>query len=480
MNLRSKLAVRAAKLTSILIKKMNRGSGVTLPGYVARLIDPRILSHLSNMISEKVIVVMGTNGKTTVNALLCQTLEAEGFKVISNRTGANMQNGIVSAFVLATDKSCALTADYACIEVDEITSVQVLPLLTPDFVVLTNIARDQIDRFGEMETTIQKIKTAFKSTPKTTLVINCDDVFSYSLARECSNPFITYGINENIFKNDSFKENLFCRFCSFNPKDSPLGEDSGKEDESSTATPSNSLKKPTPLHYESYYYGQLGIYSCPLCDFKRPTPEVTATNIARTHDTYSFEIDGLEINSTATATYNIYNTLSAVTVLKASNAKVPHLKESLEHFDYGNNRESTFLVGDSKIQLHLAKNPIGFGQKIALMIKDNKPKDIIYIINDTYQDGEDVSWLWDVDFTLLSETKFEKLLCGGIRKYDVGLRLKYEEIPCEFVDNLETTLKLLIANGTKNIYLILNYSALIPTNVLLNELTHNYKPKLRE
>ena len=453
---------------------MNRGSGVTLPGYVARLIDPQILSHLSTMISEKVIVVMGTNGKTTVNAILYQTLEAEGYAVISNRTGANMVNGIVSAFVLATDKSCVLTADYACIEVDEIASVKVLPLLTPDFVVLTNIARDQIDRFGEMEITIQKIKSAFQSTPITTLLINCDDVFSYSLAKECGNPFITYGINENIFKNDSFKENLFCRFCSFNHKDPPLHETPRKGDEISSATPSDVLEKPTSLHYEFYHYGQLGIYSCTLCDFKRPTPEYTATNIIGIHDHYSFEVNGLEINSTARATYNIYNTLSAVAVLRASEALVPHLKESLEGFDYGNNRESTFMIGDSKIQLHLAKNPIGFGQKIALMIKDEKPKDIIFIINDTYQDGEDVSWLWDVDFSQLSITKAEKLLCGGIRKYDVGLRLKYEEIPCEIVENLEATLESLINSGTKNIYIVLNYSALIPTNTLLKTFYSKY------
>ena len=468
------MAVRAAKLTSTLIKKMNRGSGVTLPGYVARLIDPWILFHLSNMIQEKVIVIMGTNGKTTVNAILYQTLEAEGFRVISNRTGANMLNGIVSAFVLATDKSCALTADYACIEVDEITSVRVLPLLTPDFVVLTNIARDQIDRFGEMEMTIQKIKTAFKSTPETTLVINCDDVFSYSLAKECNNPFITYGINENIFQNDSFKETLFCRFCSFSYKASSFSETPRGEDNiSSTDNLWDLPKKPTPLHYEFYHYGQLGKYSCTLCDFKRPSPEVTATNITRAQDTYSFIIDGLSISSKVTATYNIYNTLAAVTVLKAANAKVPHLKETLDCFDYGNNRESTFMIGDSKIQLHLAKNPIGFGQKIALMIKDEKPKDILFIINDTYQDGEDVSWLWDVDFIQLTKTKAEKLLCGGVRKYDVGLRLKYEEIPCEFVDDLETTLKGLINNGTKNIYLILNYSALVPTNGLLKKLANN-------
>jgi len=451
MNFRSKLAIKTAKLTSTIIKKMNRGSGVTLPGYVARLIDPTILSTLSSMVTEKNIVVMGTNGKTTTNAILHQSLEAEGYKVISNRTGANMYNGIVSAFVLATEKDCTLQADYACIEVDEIASVRVLPLLTPDYALLTNIARDQIDRFGEVEMIFQKIKSAFEGTPDTTLVINGDDVLSYSLARECNNPFVTYGINENVFTEDSTLEKVYCRNC---------------EQKSETLT------KPVPLEYQFYHYGQLGIYACPACDFKRPTPEYTATNIKRTDGVYSFAIDGLEINSTAPATYNIYNTLSAVAVLRVAGANVPHLKESIEGFDYGNNRESTFMIGKAKIQLHLAKNPIGFQQKIALMLKDESPKDVIFLINDTYQDGEDVSWLWDVDFAKLTGAKIRKLLCGGIRKYDVGLRLMYDdkEIPCAFVDNLETTLKLLMAKGTKNIYLILNYSNLYPTNVLLQRL----------
>ena len=451
MNFRSKLAIRTAKLTSVIIKKMNRGSGVTLPGYVARLIDPTILSTLSSMVTEKNIAVMGTNGKTTTNAILYQSLEAEGYKVISNRTGANMFNGIVSAFVLATEKDCTLQADYSCIEVDEITSLRVLPLLTPDYVLLTNIARDQIDRFGEVEMILQKIKSAFESTPETTLMINGDDVLSTSLAMECQNPFITYGINEDVFTEDSSLEKVYCRNCE---------------------RKSESLTEPVPLEYQFYHYGQLGIYACPACDFKRPTPEYTATHIKRRNGVYSFAIGKLKINSTAPATYNIYNTLSAVAVLKAADVKVPHLKKSIEGFDYGNNRESTFIIGKAKIQLHLAKNPIGFQQKIVLMVKDEKPKDVVFLFNDTYQDGEDVSWLWDVDFAKLTQAKIRKLLCGGIRKYDVGLRLMYdnEEIPCEFVENLETTLKLLMAKGTKNIYLVLNYSNLYPTHALLERL----------
>ena len=130
MRLRSILAIKCAKLTSTLIKKLNRGSGVTFPGYVARLIDPRILSTMSGMVRKKTVVTMGTNGKTTTNSIIYHALKAEGEKVIINRTGANMLNGIISAFVLATDSRCRLDADYACIEVDEIASVGVLPDLS--------------------------------------------------------------------------------------------------------------------------------------------------------------------------------------------------------------------------------------------------------------------------------------------------------------------------------------------------------------
>ena len=176
MRIRSKLAIKCAKLTSNTIKKMNRGSGATLPGLVARLIDPKILSTMSDMVREKTIVTMGTNGKTTTNAILYKALEAEGNKVIINRTGANMLNGIISAFVLATNDDCQLDIDYACIECDEFASKTVLPMLKPDCVLLTNISRDQLDRFGEIDITYNVIKGAFTSVPDTTLIINCDDI----------------------------------------------------------------------------------------------------------------------------------------------------------------------------------------------------------------------------------------------------------------------------------------------------------------
>ncbi len=443
MRIRSILAIKCAKCTSYLIKKLNRGSGVTLPGYVARIIDPRILSAMAEMVKEKTIVTMGTNGKTTTNSILYHALKAEEKKVIINRTGANMLNGIISAFVLATDKHCRLDADYACIEVDEIASVRVLPQLKPDCALLTNISRDQLDRFGEVDITFHKLKTAVTSVPNTKLIINCDDVLSYTLAAESENPFITYGISEQIFDDISrseIRESIFCRSC-------------GKK-----------------LEYDFFHYGQLGIYHCPSCGLERPEPDFTASDIELHDELYTFHMDGMDIHSTARTPYNIYNTLSAYAALNALEADRSHFQEMIETFDYGNNRESIFSINGARVQLHLAKNPIGFQQKISLVLKDKKPKDIIIQINDTYQDGEDVSWLWDVDFQYLADAQAATITTTGTRRHDMGLRLKYEDIPCDSTTNLRATVQERTENGTGNLYVIVNYSGLYSTNHMLTEL----------
>ena len=181
-------------------------------------------------------------------------------------------------------------------------------------------------------------------------------------------------------------------------------------------------------------------------------------------------MDGVHIDSTARTPYNIYNTLSAYTALKTMGAGYAGFKKMIEAFDYGNNRESIFRINGARVQLHLAKNPIGFQQKVSLVLKDPKPKDIIIQINDTYQDGEDISWLWDVDFQYLADSNAQRIITAGTRRHDMGLRLKYEDIPCGSTTDLRASVLDCVENGTKNLYVIVNYSGLYRTNHMLTEL----------
>lgn len=442
-NLRIKLAICCAKKVSAFIQKLKKGNGLTLPGYIARLIEPRILSILADRVRKKIIVTTGTNGKTTTNSILCHLLKSDSKSVLINETGANMINGIVSAFVLATDKHGFLDVDYACIEVDEAASVHILPLLKPHCIILTNIFRDQLDRFGETDSICNMIQKAVFSVPSAKLIINCDDVLSYSLASKCPNPVITYGISQQIFDKTSrseTRESIFCRFC-------------GKK-----------------LEFSFFHYGQLGIYHCPGCGFSRPVPDYTAENITLYNGSYSFYINGSCIHSNTHTAYSIYNTLSACAALCSLNALGADFKSAIESFDYGNRRENTFIINDTSVQLHLAKNPIGFQQKISLIMNDSRPKDLIILINDTALDGKDISWLWDVDFQYLLKAKIATLLTCGSRRFDMELRLKYEDILCTSASDLRSAIKKLTISGSKNLYIIVNYSGLYQTNALLEEL----------
>ncbi len=442
LGIRRKLAMLCGKIAGIIVQKIGKGRGSVLPGHVARLIEPDILSYMVDRFHGKIVVTMGTNGKTTVNSMIYHVLEAEGKKVIANRAGANMLNGVTAAFVQAASLGGQFDADYACIEVDEFASTQILPRLKPDCVLLTNLFRDQIDRFGEIDTIRERIKAAVSSVPKAVFASNCDDFISYTLALESGNPVVAYGINEQIFdgiSNSEVRESTFCRFC---------GE---------------------KLEYDFFHYGQLGIYHCPSCNWKRPEPDYTAEGISFQDAGYGFTIDGIPIHSKASAPYSVYNTLSAYTALRILDAPTDKFRETIEKFNYGNNREGTYTVNGARVHLHLVKNPVGFQQKISMLMRDPKPKDIIIQINDNFQDGTDISWLWDVDFLYLKDAA-ASVTVTGIRRLDMALRLKYEDIACEPEEDAEKAVRKLSENGTGNIYMIVNYTGLFPANQMLNRL----------
>ena len=441
MTFRGKMAIRLAKFVAKLCLKMGR-QGVTWAGLIARKIEPDILKLLSDQIREKVYIVCGTNGKTTTNNMLCTTLQAQGKKVICNRTGSNMLNGVVSAFVLATNKDCNLDADYACIEIDEVSTRRVLPTLKPHYMVLTNIFRDQLDRYGEIDITMDILGKSIKMAPNMTLVINGDDPLSLSLAQKSGNPFITYGISEKVFdtaEDAEIREGRFCAMC-------------GKK-----------------MHYNYYHYSQLGDYECPECGFKRPEIDYPATKIEH-GDHLAFTVDGKHIGAKYKGFYNIYNILAVYAVASHSGVNMEGFQSMLDNFNPENGRIEHFLIKGTDIELNLAKNPAGFNQNINAVMADTKDKDVIILINDRDQDGNDVSWLWDVDFDRFTDQSIKSITVSGIRCQDMRLRLKYVDIPSHLEPNIETAIRNKINNGTGNLYVLVNYTGLYSTRNILKRM----------
>ena len=440
MKIRTTAAVLAAKITGYVCRLTGR-QGVTLAGKVALKICPDILEELSSQVREKIFVVCGTNGKTTTNNMLCAGLEAEGRKVICNHTGSNMLNGVVAAFVLGAKASGRLDADYACIEVDEASTRYIFPAIKPDYMVMTNLFRDQLDRYGEIDITMNILEEMMRKVPGMKVIVNGDDALSAYLAMDSGNPYVTYGISKPVIRSSAneIREGRFCKRC---------GE---------------------RLVYSFYHYSQLGDYRCPKCGFKRPALTYDASDV-KVDDQIAFTVEGRRIAANYKGFYNVYNILAAYAGVRTAGFKAEHFNDMLKKFNPENGRMEQFRINGTSIVLNLAKNPAGFNQNISAVMQDDTPKDIIIVINDNAQDGKDISWLWDVDFDLFAGENIHSITVSGIRCQDMRLRLKYVDIPTMLENDVETAITKRIGDGVGNLYVLVNYTALFTTRNILKKL----------
>lgn len=521
------IAIWAAKIISAACRLSGK-QGVTFAGKVALRIDPNILKDLSAQVRKKIFVVCGTNGKTTTNNLLCQAIETEKNRVVCNHTGSNMLDGVAAAFVLAAKNNGTLDADYACIEIDEASTLRVFPHFKPDYMVLTNLFRDQLDRYGEIDITMDMLNRAMQMAPDMKIIVNADDALSAYLAMESGHEFITYGITERVFSEEEqgeqheIREGRFCKKCG------------------------------ARLDYEFYHYSQIGKYNCPNCDFTRPEIDFEALHIDMTEG-LSFDVleryllpeeeldsvitmddleagdgTGLDHEEEAAATreeaddkagisdngaeektdidagkdriihryesrhlsadyrgfYNIYNILAAYAAGRSAGLKLADYEKVLKDFHPQNGRMEHFNINGSDVMLNLAKNPAGFNQNISAVMEDKKEKDIIIVINDNAQDGTDISWLWDVDFDRFGDRKdcgsesgnadqagktnmIRSITVSGIRCQDMRLRMKYVDIPCEMIGDVKSAIEARLADGCGNLYVLVNYTALFSTRNIL-------------
>lgn len=451
MKLRSIAAIWAAKLISVMCRMIGR-QGVTLAGKAALVLDPTILSQLAGQVREKIFVVCGTNGKTTVNHLLCTSLEAAGKKVVCNRTGSNMQQGVTAAFVLAAGLNGKLDADYACIEADEASAVYIVPALHPDRLVLTNLFRDQLDRYGELDTSMELLKKAMKQETDLKILVNGDDPLLVYLAQQKGSAYDTYGISDAAYaqgKTNEVREGRFCKCCG------------------------------SPLEYEYFYYGQLGCYHCSSCGFARPDIRFAASKISLEHG-ISFWTGADQIETDYNGFYNIYNILAVYGMLQLEKIEPVYLQKVLKQYQPQNGRMEQFHAGDTRIILNLAKNPIGFNQNIAAVLEAEGEKNLIVVIQDQAADGKDISWLWDVDFEKLNVPEIRSVTACGIRRLDLLVRLKYAQIEAQQEADLEKAIEQKIEEHCENLYVLVNYTALLPARRILHKIEKRYRTKQGE
>ncbi len=442
MGVRTSAAIAAAKMLSFGCKLAGK-QGVTMAGKLALKIDPTILTKLSSQVRKDIFVTCGTNGKTTTNNLLCSAIEAEGNKVICNHTGSNMLMGVAAAFVLNAKISGKLDADYAVIEVDEASTVRVFPHFKPDYMIITNLFRDQLDRYGEIDITMKLLQQAMDMAPDLKLIVNGDDALVAYLAMESGHDFKTFGISEKVFPDNSssgeIREGRFCKKC---------GE---------------------KLVYDFYHYSQMGVYHCPHCGFERPAIDFDGSGINMKNG-LAFDVEGRHIACSYRGFYNIYNILACYSAARTAGLELKNLERVLEEFNPQNGRNEVFNIKGTKVLLNLAKNPAGLNQNIASVMEDETDKDIIIVINDNAQDGKDISWLWDVDFDALADPSIKSITTSGIRCQDMRLRMKYVDIPADLVADVKSAVEKKIADGCGNLYVLVNYTALYDTHNLLKEM----------
>ncbi len=402
------MAIAVAKLAEWLIKTFGLGAGATWPGEIALRLDPKIVRKLTPRLRKGTILVAGTNGKTTTSLMITRILESQGERVIHNKSGANLLNGIASALISQND------ADWGVFEVDENALPSVLAELAPTALVLLNLFRDQLDRYGEVDVIVEKWKKAMRTLPqKTTLVVNADDPGIASLGTKNS---LYFGVNDTKKMQKEFEHATDSTFC----------PDCG-----------------TRLTYDGIYYSHIGLWRCTGCGRARPQPQV---------HTFPSALPGL---------YNQYNTLAAVAVAKA----LGYPPDALQSFTPAFGRQEEFVMDGRKIKLFLSKNPAGFNASLRTVLEMGA-KQFLFVLNDRIPDGRDVSWIWDVDFEKLPSTAL--VAAGGDRVWDMAIRLKYAGSQPVIFEHLETALASTAKQSkTAPLYVLATYSAMLEVRKIL-------------
>lgn len=418
--MRHLLATIVGKTVRVVAKL--RGGGSALPGLIAEKIDPEFLPRTLGTLPHGVVVISGTNGKTTTTKMVVELLQGQGLKVFTNRTGSNFTRGVVAAVLGESNPAGKLGADIAVLELDEAHAVHFVKLVPPRYSLLLNVMRDQLDRFGEIETTAGFLRKIAEATTEA-VVLNREDHRIAGLAAAVTAPEIRY------FGLAPALRRMF-------PSD---------DDMRSGAT------------------GEIAAL-----------PDADVVLSACDGPAATFTVNGRDVDAQLklTGVYNVYNSAAALALARTvlgEAADEAALLRSLEAVTPAFGRGESLTVNGQPLDLVLVKNPAGF--RLALKSFPAAGFRTMIAINDNYADGRDMSWLWDVDFDSLAEAGVDEV--SGVRAYDMALRLFYEDVPVGRVDtDLTASLRRFIELGPeqpKRIYC--TYTAMLALRRELGKLT---------
>lgn len=426
-------------------RRSGRGGGTTLPGRVLLRLEPEAIAKLGAGLSGGATIVSATNGKTTTAGMIAAILTAEGRPPVHNRAGSNMTWGVATALLEQQGAE-------GLFEVDEAWLPRVAQQLNPRLIVLGNLFRDQLDRYGEMEALAEDWAKAVAAAPAGTgLALNADDPLIADLGRDPDTErprdgVLYFGIEDHSQALPELQHAFdakHCRRCGH------------------------------PYAYEVAFVGHLGHYSCPNCGAQRPRPEVAATRIelrGMEGSTATVRVPGGEIEVTLPlpGLYNVYNALAAIAAALQLGVKAVRVAAALGEMRAAFGRVETIPIGERSVSILLIKNPAG-ANEVLRTIGEEGEIDLWIALNDRIADGRDVSWVWDADFELLAE-RVRRVTCTGTRAPEMALRLKYAGWPEDSIvvePEIAASLDAALAASPGGLFALPTYTALLELRKLL-------------
>ncbi len=398
--------ILAARAVGELARRAGRGGGTSLPGKVLMRLEPQAIAELGARLPRGSAVLSATNGKTTTAAMAASVLERAGIRLVNNRAGANMAGGVASSLLAAAGPRREIDGQLGLFELDEFWLDRVVPELQPRAILLGNLFRDQLDRYGELETIADRWAEVVAGLPsEVELALNADDPLIADLGR--TNPRATYfGIEDRSMALPEMQhasDSKHCRRCGH------------------------------AYVYEAVYLGHLGVYSCPNCGQRRPAPDVSAAEIELegtrdAHFTLRTPVGTARVTLPLPGLYNVYNALGAASLCLALGMSLEQIVDGLQAVTAAFGRAETVQIQDVEVSILLIKNPAGANEIVRTLALEDGELDLLAVLNDRTADGRDISWIWDADFEIIAP-RIRRVTCAGTRAAELALRLKYAGVP---------------------------------------------------